>query len=463
LKKVLLVAALLLLPATASAGSARLAGLGDQGLYLEDDSNVFTNPALLSFYANRAWFSLGLVPDATTETGVRLDPHGGAAVRVRDVVTLGAALNRSPELYGFGSALYPTMRAYLPQGPGGVISGPAGPVQTTAPLRFPVDVFVAVGDPYGPFRFGFNIYYAGGTANEHVLDDADQDGLETTSEINRQTHLVNATLGASIGNPAQRARGEAWLRVGNMAAWYDEVTQRQTSAATYEPITDRIVSMDRDLRVGGGFRVHLGDGLAGLVVTPGLTYDAAFGAYRFDDNRVNPDSDAEKSLRQAHSHDLKAGIGAAFRRDDLLVQGSASLFARNTTRTDFTPEPDAQVLSQTTSQWDVGVPQVALGAEYRVLPWLTVRGSLSSIFGLGRSATNVDQRVGSEDVDPSEYYGLESGLFTEPLEPTGSVTAATGIGIEVKRFGFDAIIGGNFLGEPGPLLFSRFDLRFIFD
>jgi len=463
LKKLLLVAALLALPTTASAGPARLDALGAQGLYLEDSSNVFTNPALLSTYGNRAWFSIGVVGDETTVTGVRVDPHGGASVRIRDVVTLGVVLNRSPELYGFSNALYPTMRAYMPTGPGGVLSGPAGPVETTAPLRFPVDVLASFGDPYAPGRFGFNIYYAGGTASEHVLDDSDQDRLEVDSRISRETHLFNATLGLAVGNPAERARGEVWMRVGNLAAWYDEVTQRQTSAATYEPITDRIVSLDRDLRVGAGFRLHLGDALSGVVVTPGLTYDAAFGAYRFDDNRVNPDSDAEKALRQVHSHDLRAGVGVALRRDDLLVQGSAAVFARNTTGTDFTPEPDANVLALTTSTWAVGVPQLAIGAEYRLLPWLLVRGSIKSVFGLGRAATNVDRRIGSETVDPAEYYGLESSLFTAPLEPSGSITAATGLGVEVKRFAFDAIIGGIFLGEPGALLFSRFDLRFVFD
>lgn len=461
--KKLLVCAFLLLPTTASAGPARLDALGGQRLFLEDDANVFTNPALTALYGNRAWFSLGVVSDATTQTGVRIDPHGGATVRIRDVVTLGAVLNRSPELYGFGDALLPTMRQYMPDGPGGVLQGPGGPSETTAPLRFPVDVLVAVGDPWGPFRFGFNLYYAGGWTTDQVLDDSDQDALETTSAVNRQTHLVNATFGASIGNPAARTRGEAWLRIGNLTAWYDEVTERQTSASVYEPITDRILSMDRDLRIGAGGRVHLGDPIDGVVVTPGIKYDVALGAYRYDDNRANPDIDAEKALRQVHSHDLEAGVGVAFRRDDLLVLGSAAMFARNTTRTDFTPEPDEEVLGQTTSTWDIGVPRFAVGAEYGLLPWLTVRGSIESVFGLGRTATNFDESIGPDSSDPSEYYGLVSSLSAQPLDPSGTVTAAGGIGIAVKRFAFDAIVGGIFLGEPGPLLFSRFDLRFVFD
>ena len=451
----------LLAPASASAGPARLESLGNQGLFIEDSSNVFTNPALLSFYGNRAWFSLGV--SGAVGLGVGLDPHGGATVRIKEIVTLGVVLNRSPALYGFSDALYPTMRQYMPLGPGGPLSGADGPTETSAPLRFPVDVLVAIGDRYAPARFGFNVYYAGGSTKDHSLLDSDQDGLETTEEINRQTHLFNATLGGSFGTPADRTRGEVWLRVSNMSAWYDEVSQRQTSAAAYETITDRVLSMDRNLRVGGGFRVLLGDSLDGLVVTPALKYDGAFGTFRFDDNRINPDSDAEKALREVHSHDLSAGLGVTFRRGDLLVTGSAAVFAMNTTTVDYTPEPDAEVLSLTTSVWDVGVPQVAIGAEYRLLPWLIARGSIKSVFGFGQRAVNRDERIGGEDVDPETYYGLESTLLTSTLEPGATVTAGGGIGIEIKRFGFDAIVGGIFLGEPGPLLFSRFDLRFIFD
>jgi hypothetical protein len=452
----------LLLPASALGGPARLESLGNEGLFLEDSSNVFTNPALLAFYGNRAWFSLGVSGD--TSEGVRLDPHGGASITIRDLVTVGAVLNRSPTLYGFSDALYPTMFKYLPLGPGGPIAGPDGPTETTAPLRFPVDIFVAVGDVYAPVRFGFNVYYAGGSTDEHILTvyDEEQD-LENDSRIGRRTHLINTTLGLSMGNPADRTRGEFWFRVGNMTAWYDEVTQRQISANDYEPITDRILSMDRDLRVGAGFRLHLGDSLSGLVVTPGLKYDVALGSFRFDDNRVSPDNDAEKALRETTSHDIKAGVGLAFRRDDLLVLGSVGLFARNTTTTDFTPEPDSDVRSVTTSIWDIGVPQLTFGAEYRLLPWLIVRGSIKSVFGFGRRSTNYDERIGSENLDPLDYYGLESTLVSESLDPGATVTAGGGIGIEVKRFGFDAIVGGIFLGEPGPLLFSRFDLRFIFD
>jgi hypothetical protein len=327
-----------------------------------------------------------------------------------------------------------------------------------------VDILVAVGDSYAPVRFGLNVYYAGGAETEHTLTliDADEN-LESDDRINRRTHLFNATFGLSVGNPAERTRGEVWLRVGNLTAWYDEVTKRESSPGEYEPITDRIVSMDRDLRVGGGFRLHLGDALDGLAVTPALKYDAAFGTFRFDDNRVNPDSDAERALREASSHDLRAGVGLAFRRDDLLVLGSLAIFARNTTSTDFTPEPDGDVRSLTTSTWELGVPQLSFGAEYRLLPWLIARGSISSVFGLGSRTVNFDERVGNEGLDPLDYDGIESSLVTERLEPGATVTAGGGIGIEVKRFRLDAIVGGAFLGEPGPLLFSRFDLRFLFD
>ena len=39
-----------------------------------------------------------------------------------------------------------------------------------------------------------------------------------------------------------KKRGEFWFRVGNLTAWFDEVAQRQTSAANYDPVIDRILS-----------------------------------------------------------------------------------------------------------------------------------------------------------------------------------------------------------------------------
>ena len=51
---------LLLAPLTAHADTARLQSLGDMDLLTEDTTNVFTNPALMARYSNRAWFSLGV-------------------------------------------------------------------------------------------------------------------------------------------------------------------------------------------------------------------------------------------------------------------------------------------------------------------------------------------------------------------------------------------------------------------
>ena len=318
----LLALVLFLLPASSLAGVSRVEGLGGIDLFTEDASNVFLNPAHAGAYADSAWFSLGVSGKGDV---LGVDPHGGASVRIKDTVTLGLALNRSPLLYGFNNALWPVVEQYIEGGPGGVLSGPDGPAEQSAPLRFPVDFVFGVGDAFSKVRFGANLYYAFGVERDWVIDDSDQDDLESQIVVNRQTHLVNATLGLAIGTKADRARPEFWFRLGNLSAWQDELSTTETSDGETDTNVDRILALDQALRVGGGFRIHLGDSEAGVVVTPGLRYDISSGSYRFDDNLVSPDSVAEKATRDSMAHHLRLGSGLAWRGGGLLVQGTASL------------------------------------------------------------------------------------------------------------------------------------------
>ena len=63
LRNSLMVCALMLLamPGLASADRARVQSLGGVDLLMEDESNLFINPAHISSYSNRAWFSLGVI------------------------------------------------------------------------------------------------------------------------------------------------------------------------------------------------------------------------------------------------------------------------------------------------------------------------------------------------------------------------------------------------------------------
>ncbi|HCP47743.1 MAG TPA: hypothetical protein DIU15_17010, partial [Deltaproteobacteria bacterium] len=191
------------MPTSASSAGARLQSLGGVDLLQEDSTNIFFNPGLLGQYSNRTWFSLGV----TGADGVLgMDPTGGVAVRIKNVVSLGLALNRSPNLYGMDAAVWPALHAYMPDGPGGLLVGPAGPEVATAPLRFPLDFFVASGDAYSKFRMGVNVYYAFGSQRDWDIDDSDQDELESVSITKAQTHLINATLGFTGGTIADKTR-----------------------------------------------------------------------------------------------------------------------------------------------------------------------------------------------------------------------------------------------------------------
>ena len=445
-----------MLPSLAAADAARVESLGGVGLFTEDPSFVFTNPSLIGSHSNRVWFSLG-VTGADGVVGV--DPHGGAAVTIKDTFTLGVVLNRSPTLYGFGAALWPVAQAYLPDGPGGPLQGADGPVESSEPLRFPLDLFIGFGDENSKTRFGMNFYYAGGSSRVWDIDDADQDDLEQESITRTQTHLFNATFGLSGGTLADRKRPEVWLRVGNLSAWQDIVATTETAPNTTDTVLDRVLALDRDLRVGGGFRLALGNAAEGVVVTPGLSYDFATGAFRFDDNLISPDSPAENSSRDTMAHDLKAGVGVAWRGDGLLVQGSAAVGVQLLQQTDRLEVGDDEFQQTSTMTLDLRAPELAIGAEYELLPVLVIRAGIrSSVIG-GRTIGTVTQGLGPQG-NPTDF-AVSQTMQSVPVAV--AVAATGGLGLKVKRFRMDAIIGGSFLGEQTPSLLSRIDMSFSFD
>lgn len=450
-----------LIATAASAQDARLESLGGVDLLVEDSSNVFSNPALAAVHGNRVFFSLGI--DGSGDH-VALDPHGGGLVTIEDMVTLGVVLNRSPLAYGFDRALWPVMLQYMPDGPGGILEGPDGPSDTTAPLRFPADVFLAVGNPWSKLRLGLNLYYAGGSERDWIEDDSDQDRLVEGGDFKRETHLFGVTIGLGAGSLAERTRGEAWVRVGYMSAWFDEQRSMEVAENEAEPTADQVVAMDRDVRLGGGVRFHLGDVEQGFVVTPGIEYDHAFGAFRFDDNMVDPDSDSEKAQRDVVANDGRAGVGVAWRRDGLLVDGTVSLRIRHLKRID-TLEIEEGIDRQTFGDMALALPELSIGAEYRVLPVLLVRAGVRSVVVGGRTIDTDWIEIGDEDTPfPA---GVTQTTRTSPVAM--NVAATGGLGLEVGRFRADAIIGGLFLGGGslssgnGFSFFSRIDLGFSFD
>jgi len=452
--------ALLALPGSALADRARVQSLGGVDLLIEDESDIFLNPAHVGAYSNRVWFSMGVTGSGGA---VGFDPMGGGAVQIKQVFNLGIVLNRSPRAYGFDKALWPVLNAYIPGGPGGTLAGPEGPSEVTAPLRFPVDLFVGYGNDDTPVRVGVNVYYAGGASRDWTVEDNDGDGLDESSVNKLQTHLFNTTIGVAGGRTTDRIRPEGWLRVGILSAWSDRQSFRETATGE-EPTLDRILSLDRDLRVGAGGRVHIGDpnALRGIVVTPALSYDVAGGAYRYDDNLQNPDRDAEEATRNATAHDMQLGVGVAGRVDDLRVFGTAALNATILNVVDtVNGSTDGQLEQSSNMSVDLALPEFSVGAEYHVLPALVVRGGVRSTVGAGRTITTEKTSEGGVNDELLTDLEVVQRIATRPVAM--GFEANGGIGLRVRRFALDATLGGLFLGQGSASFLSRIDMSFSFD
>lgn len=447
----------------AQAGPARSEAMGGVDLFYEDSTNVFTNPATFASHSHRLWFSLGGA--GAVGSLPSFDPHGGVSVRIRNVVSLGLVLNRNPNLYGFGAALMPVANQYIDGGPGGVLEGADGPSETTEPIRFPLDFFVGLGDPWSRLRVGLNVYYGGGSNRSWTIDDEDNDGVQDIEIIRKQTHLWNVAFGLSGGAEGAAVRPDVWLRIGMLSAWHDERSGSGpggSSGSASDGITDvrsdRILSLDRDIRIGLGARAHLATPVTGLSVVPALQYDVAIGAIRFDDNMVNPDSDAELSQRAATGHEARAGLGLTWNHDDLLVHGSLSAAVTAVNVRDEVHDDDEITQSRRLAV-QMRLPEIALAAEYRIAPPLLLRGSVKGTVLGGRTLDQQTDGVGAWP-DPDDRL-VEQGMGM--LDPRVTVTATGGFGLEIKRFRLDANLGGAFLGGTVPTLLGRLDAGFVFN
>lgn len=438
------------LPASASADRARVEGLGGVDLLLEDSSDIFTNPGLIGRYTDRAWVSFGLSRAAGT---FAFEPLGGAAIRIGDAFDLGVVLNRRPEAYDLGNALWPVATAYIAGGPGGSFAIPDAPSEATAPLRFPVDVFFGFGRDDAPARAGLNIYYAGGESNSNEVAYAEEsEDLTTTT---RQSHLVNVTFGVAA-RARDFVRPEVWLRVGNLSSR----TQREqyvgrTALLDGERVVRRVMALSADVRGGGGARVHIGDAQAsrGVVVSPAVQYDGAAGWLHFSDDEQS--GDAERTIYAPSAHHLRAGVGVVARLEDLQVIGSLSVVAEELRVRRTNARAGYQIKDSTV---DLAAPELSIGAEYRVLPVLVLRAGLRSSVVGGRTleTTTFFEEAGTELVQ------VEQDRTSRPRDASVAVEAHGGAALQVRRMTLDVTAGGAFLGEAGGAFFGRMDLSFSF-
>jgi len=443
---------LLALPATASADRARAQSLGGVGLLMEDSSNLFTNPGLIGRYSDRAWFSLGVVGAGADAT---FTPHGGAAVTIGRVVDLGVVLNRSPQAYDFGNALWPAGTLYLPAGPGGLIQIPNAPTEPTAPLRFPIDLFVGFGQRDRGARVGINLYYAGGVLKTEDTTFDPESPLDDVTLAESQSHLASLSIGVAAPTDL-RVRPEAWIRGSFLAVTSVQRTViGQSTFVEGETTVDRATNLDSDVRVGAGVRVHIGDptALRGVVWTPAAQYDVAPSWYHFNDEHEQ--NDAERVSHQPTAHDLRLGLGVAARLEDLRILGSASFTLQDLRVRHVNDREGTLVVDR---REDVGLPEVTLGAEYRLRPFLLVRGGLRTSLVGGRTA----QSTTFFDEDVEGPVELRSFGASAPRVPILALEAHGGVGIEVRRMTLDATLGGLLLGADGMALIGRMDLGFHF-
>ncbi len=448
----------------------------DTYAYLDNDLNIFTNPALAHQYTNQVQVNLGHAGGGLWE-GTGLNPRGVVLVAIDDDTTLGLVLNRPTTELGEEAALRPVLQSNL-SGYGGGLSGQFVDPVSQAGLAFPqgavglappVDLFFA--RDLGSMVVGANLYAAFGQSRSDNVSESGPDQFARNRFVRRSSWVtLNVGLASTNGIGF---KPEAWVKYTGVSSWADVQNWLGDSADDWQPedaIADSTVGLKGTMRLGAGFRGTIpGDTID---VVPLVMVDYARGTTFANDRMFNdPDAltdtlvvRAEDDLIASSTLLARGGVGVVYKANEQLkVIGAAHLQGQLWQRVTDNRAEDLELPGSVKQRTQTGtmtlnLPVLNVGAEYFPYDNFGIRGGMRSAAAVNsaRSRTRLyageagsEFELGDADVDSvsSNSLGSQPGL-----------TGAFGPSIKLGDATIDAVIGGAFVGAGGDL-FSRVDAR----
>lgn len=467
-KKLLIavIIAILAFGATVMATESRVETLGGQGLYLADDTGIFSNPALASYYAGMLRLHMG-----GAGNGYYADQYayGGGIFALSDSLSLGAFVARNPS-YEQGSIGLILGDAIEP----GTSRGIDGPVfanhftdhwvdpqiallPTNLAVQWvnPFDLMLAY--KMGDLSIGISYYLANGKfAWEDNVAGGDADDTATYDGKSR-LHSIKLGVAYKGGN----IEPQAWFH-------YDPYTITSTfefdDNANGGDISEEQTLKGSKFVVGGRLFYNLNDNLA---IVPAINWEHVSGDLSTDVDYNGHDlnltgNTTEDDLSQTYKgNSVVGGVSVQYKADKLFLVTSASLKWSNAVSTLAIDTDGYDSWEYTLTNKQFAAPEVAMGLEYQAAKWACLRGGIrtTTIW-----ATNTD--VVEQTFDHNDDGELDSSL----LQTVQSTTAAIGTGLMFGNLTIDATFGNLFLtGEDGsssigqgPNLFSHLDAKYMF-
>jgi len=457
-KKLMIIALMAVLTLGASISQAtpsrmNTLGQGTGLVYLQDDTNIFTNPATVGAYRNCALLHMG--GDAGDMYAL-----GGVTLGLGEMLTLGIIVGRNPAFEEglIGGIFGAPADLDSPINP--AAAGPGLPWQfnnnwanyiganpvSLAPIAGydramnwmnPIDLMLAA--KFGNMSLGVSWYMASG---KHTSDFTDDTPSDSSEEMTTRIQALKVGIAADMGNLAPEI-------------WFHYVPFKVSS--TWDQNIAPTSSIERELK---GRRFNLGTRIFvklndNLTIVPSLEWSNATGDVTMD---TNPDflptalaGIYEDDLAETYrANMINAGVGINWQNDKVLLATSIGMqYAKSVQEL----EVDGLAGTATgTAKW-LALPVVGMGIEYQATKIVVFRGGLSTttIYGKTTETVEADTALSLDPEDESTISGQNT-------------TAAVGLGLHFGNLVVD-VTAGNLLvaGEPSTFsLFSALDAKYKF-
>lgn len=448
---VMLLAAVLAFGASiAQATPSRLETLG-QGtglVYVQDDTDIFYNPATLGYYRNVGLLYLG------GEDG-DMYARGGLLLGLGDMLTVGLIFARNPDeelgalsVMWWGNAAldpagFPTSPRWLWNDNWAAYPGTyivditsIGGYDRAMEWMNPIDIILAA--KLGNMQLGVSWYTASGKHESAYEDDTPTDSSETfKSRIN----ALKVGLSADMGNVMPEVWFH-WVPFKVSSTWEDDILSTEVNREL----------KGRRFNLGARAFLKMSDA---LTIVPAIEWSNVNGDVSID---TTPDFYPvagtlliEEDLSENYKGNrINAGIGLNYAVDKVLIATSIGLQWSSFTRT---LEVDGLTGSEEEVRKLLALPVVGLGVEYQATKIVTFRGGISTTTIYAR-----DRNEDSADTVGSLNYEDTSSITSQ------NTTASVGLGLNFGNLVID-LTAGNMLvaGEPAASsLFSALDAKYKF-
>ena len=436
---VAVVVAILTLGATmAMATESRIENLGAQGLYLMDDTNIFSNPATAAYYQKMLRLHMGGVQEET-DNSYDMYAYGGGTMAIGEALTIGVFVARNPEFEegGIGDVVGDaTDGGYFDP----YFMDPSTSVEYASNEVInwmnPFDIILAY--KAGDFALGISYYLANGKIDDKI-DLAPYSPTSVIEDVEytakARLHSLKVGMSYKMGN----MQPEAWFHwdpFSMKTKWtFDHPDSEETEDLT-----------GNKFQLGARLFYNMNDNLA---IVPAIVWETVSAKMEMDSD---PDIGLDHLGQEYKVNSIETGVSAQYKADKLFLVGSLGLrwskFRRELTISDTDYDDDH-------SEKAFAVPVAAMGLEYQATKLLTFRGGINTTTVWASETSDYDET----DTADNKVY---DATYLETVQRT---TASIGCGLNFGNLLIDGTFGNFVLaGENGTSinLFSMLDAKYVF-